>query len=124
MIWKDANPEQAEDRLHRDHIVIDLGPLTPLEVDARVEEFVTAKRRYEFLMALENYVPRRPRTYRDRKWLEGYSLTAAHITNFQPCMMTHVISSLVQAYANPRYYLKITQESRGAVDAFLDAVGC
>jgi hypothetical protein len=121
MHWRSPNPEQAEDRLHQGRIVVSD---TSSQFPSFHQWVDNETRRVSFLKKLQTYTPRRPRTYRDRKWLEGYTLTARNIKNFNAFMIPHLVTSFVNTYAVPRYYLKLTAESRGAMDAFLEAVGC
>lgn len=85
------------------------------------------RRRGDFLYALNNYVPKRPRTYADRKWLEGYCTVAGTIRNVAESMRGTnsplcTIQALRKALSNSTF--KPTAALKGSIDAWLDSVGC
>ena len=81
------------------------------------------RRRVEFLNRLDLYVVPRPKTYADRKWLEGYCEEARTVETLQihNHTMTLGLKSLCAHYINQPTFTAI---EKGRVDAFLDFIGC
>lgn len=88
-------------------------------------------RRAAFLERLEGYVPKRPRTYADRKWLEGYVETAQTLRPVESRggfiagekgyldVVDRICETLAKMQHKP-----LTSRGEGQIDAWLDAVGC
>jgi len=85
-----------------------------------------------FAEKLETYAVPRPKTYADRKWLEGYSETARTI---EPTILScHKERWIVVALRVARERVRemrikmqkkdLTARGAGQIDAWLDAVGC
>jgi hypothetical protein len=90
----------------------------------------TIVRRKLFIRKLETYVAPRPRIYADRKWLEGYTSTSV-IIGRMAALPTKTPGLLIsrEAIRSMRMILtgttrKLTAAQAGAIDAYLDSVGC
>lgn len=80
------------------------------------------RRRGDFLYALNMYVVPRPRTYADRKWLEGYCEACVTIGRILPIfgVVRYTITSLRTGMQKG----PVTAILSGHIDAWLDSVGC
>lgn len=109
---------------------------TPYDLDRFLDAWCSQNeqdwRRAAFLEKLETYVPPRPRTYADRKWLEGYVETARTLapTIFSPYKEKWILSGASFArdrITKTRLQMQrrdLTSRGAGQIDAWLDAVGC
>lgn len=80
-----------------------------------------------FAAMLEDYVVPRPKTYANRKWLEGYCEGARFVqsdrnTTFHWLKPAQATSVIVSNIINGN--MKLTAKVNGQIDAWLDAIGC
>ena len=78
-----------------------------------------------FASFLETYCAPRPKTYSDRKWLEGYCETARtlHGIHFYPIPGRIITKQRITATINEMLEKNLTARGCGQIDAWLDAVG-
>ena len=98
-----------------------------MRIEDSFGDFEHACQREAFLARLEKYVVRRPRTYSDRKWLEGYCEVVRNLIPFLTRNeLTHYAtgSRAMVERADGVIDKFLTRRVEGQIDAWLDAIGC